>query len=443
MSNTVENCQMFTKGHLRLYEESTGMEICNKNLVVKNSSHIAALGLGQDIVQSEVRMASWGDTFVEEPSKTGYNWTRFESLEASHATDNNHTQASINVTGHSYPASRAIKFSFQFDINNLDSMLGKNILEWGLFFNGVMFSRVALETDFVFQSWMTVVGEWTIIFSNCAGGYPNFYLNQYDISSLWGMNDLDDSGAIVDYAGKNNLTGKNSSGVLLSRDFLGQPDVDRDTLHPDNSLATLYEDNTAFIYENDQDGGLDLQSGQFTMWQWFRIIDSDEMDPVLNYFTLFSKWVSDGTDADRSYRLRLVDTAGDVYLVFEINDGGSIETLTSDDPIDFASDTTIGLEDSWCLVVLRLDYATNTLEMIFNDEIIGSIVLTNNGVTPTNNTTFYVGNEQYEASGGESSYRDEPRPHGFIAETGISKDLFSDSALSMLWNNGVGGFYIV
>jgi hypothetical protein len=441
MSNIVEKCQVFAKGRLRLYEKNTGVDIYNKNLVVKNSAHVAVLGLGQDITQREVRMASWGDNFVETPSQTGYNWTKFESLESDHAIDGNHTQASINVTGHSYPASRAIKFTFEFDRNNLESMLGKNILEWGLFFNGVMFSRVALETDFVFQRWMTIVGEWTIIFSNCAGGYENFYLNQYELSSVWGMNTLQNDGTVEDYAGKNDLTGKASGGVVLARDVLGEPKVDRSTLWPDNSLATLYTQNALFIKEAQQDGGLDLRSGQFTIWQWFRIIDTDAMNPSLNYFTLLSKWASVGSAGDRSYRLRLVKTGGQTYLRFEINDGGTIKTLDSTNPLDFDADTTIGAEDTWCLAVLRLDYASKTLKMFFNNEEAGSMQLPNRGVTPLNDTTFYIGNEHWKIASGSGSYRDGPRPYGFIAETGISKDVFSDTALNMLWSNGAGQFY--
>ena len=444
MSKVVENCNVFAKGRLRLYEKNTGQEIGHSNLVVKNSSHIAVLGLGGDINSTEVRMSSWGDLFTETPSQTGYNWTKFESLESDHVMDNNHTQAAINVTGHSYPASRSIKFTFEFDRNNLSDMLGKNILEWGLFFNGVMFSRVALETDFVFQSWMTIVGEWTIVFSNCAGGYSNFYLNQYEISSLWGMNIAMDNGKIEDYAGKNDLVSKRPEPleVVLARDILDDPYVDRSALKPDNSLATFKEYNAIYIYEDDQDGGLDLQDQKFTIWQWFNIIDSDVIDPTLNYFTLLSKWVSSGSDSARSYRLRIVRNTGLDYLVFEINDGGTIQTLTSDDPIDWDEDTTIGLEKTWCLAVLRLNYATKSLEMFFNNTLVASMTLPNSGVTPLNDTTFYIGNEQYKESGGPASIRDNPRPFGFIAETGISKDVLSDQALDLLWNNGQGNFYI-
>jgi len=444
MSKIVENCQVFAKGRLRLYEKNTGMEIGHKNLVVKNSSHIAVLGLGGDINKTEVRMSSWGDLFVETPAQTGYNWTKFEAQESDHALDGNHTQAAINVTGHSYPASRSIKFTFEFDRNNLSTMLGKNILEWGLYFNDVMFSRVALETDFVFQSWMTIVGEWTIVFSNCAGGYNNFYLNQYEISSLWSMSEVDSNGKMEDLAGKNDLSPKTnfSTGIVLARELLGEPNVDRNALWPENSLATLYEKNMLYIFESDQDGGLDLRSEQFTIWQWFRIIDSDAMDPGYNYFTLLSKWVASGTDAARSYRLRINRSGGLDYLVFDINDGGTIQTLTSTNPIDWDADSTVGLENTWYLAVLRLDYATKKLEMLLNNEVIAEMTLPNRGVTPLNDTTFYIGNQQYKESGGPSSIQDGPRPYGFIAETGISKDILSDSALSLLWNSGQGSFYI-
>jgi len=94
------------------------------------------------------------------------------------------------------------------------------------------------------------------------------------------------------------------------------------------------------------------------------------------------------------------------------------------------------------LAVLRLDYATKKLEMLLNNEVIAEMTLPNRGVTPLNDTTFYIGNQQYKESGGPSSIQDGPRPYGFIAETGISKDILSDSALSLLWNSGQGSFYI-
>jgi len=441
MSRIVENCEVFAKGRLRLYEKTTGQEVGHKNLVVKNSSHIAVLGLGGDINQTEVRMSSWGDNFVETPAQTGYNWTKFESLESSHAIDGNHTQAAINVTGHSYPASRSIKFTFEFDRNNLSTMLGKNILEWGLFFNSVMFSRVALETDFVFQSWMTIVGEWTIIFGNCAGGYSDFYLNQYEIAALWGMNSIVDE-KIEDYAGKNDLSNRRSTGVLLSRDAIGDAHVDQTALHPDNSLPTLYNKNIGFIHERDQDGNLDLREGQFTIWQWFNIIDSDAIDPSLNYWTLLSKWAAVGGTSDRSYRLKLEKISWQTYLVFQINDNGSIIDLTSNVAIDVDRESTAGLAESWNLVVLRLSYDTKNVEMFFNNSKVGEVNLPNRGLTPINDTTFYVGNEHYKIASGRDSYREQPKPFGFIAETGISKEVFSDSALTSIWNNGLGDFYI-
>jgi len=439
----VEKCQVFAKGRLRLFDKNSGQELGKCNLVVKNSSHVALLGLGGDITQTEVRMSSWGDNFVETPAQTGYNWTKFESLESDHAIDGNHTQASINITGHSYPASRAIKFTFEFDRNSLSDMLGKNILEWGLFFNGVMFSRVALETDFVFQSWMTIVGEWTIVFSNCAGGYSNFYLNQYESSSIWGMNSLI-AGEIEDYAGRNDLTAKNVGGYTLTRDVIGDADVDATSLWPDNSLPTFYNQNVGYIYEADQDGGLDLRDGQFTIWQWFKIIDSDAILPFWNYWTLFSKWtrISGGDDSACSYRMRINKVGVETYLVFEINDGGNLVTLTSTNPVDFDNESTATLAGTWCLIVLRLDYVTKNLQMFLNDTVIGSVTLPNRGVTPFNSTTFYVGNQHYRKNSGPASYEEGPSPFGFIAETGISKDIFSDDAISSLWNNGEGDFYI-
>jgi hypothetical protein len=270
-------------------------------------------------------------------------------------------------------------------------------------------------------------------------------LNQYEFSSLWGFDTLQANGTVEDYGGMNDLTGVTD--ITLSRDVLNDPDVDRTCLLPDNSLASLYSNNSCYITEADQDGGLDLRSGQFTIWQWFRIIDSDLMDPTLNYFTLLSKWVSTGSTSDKSYRLSIVhigteeDTINGDFLRFEINDGGTIKTLTSSTPLDFDPSTTIGLEDIWSLVVVRLNYIDQKLEMFLNNELVGSITLTDHGQTPLNDSTFYIGNEQWTTTSA-TSYRDGPRPYGFIAETAISKDVLSDDALTFLWNNGNGSFYI-
>jgi len=448
MSNLTEKAQFFAKGQLRLYDKATGKELAKKNLVVKDSAHIAVVALGGDITENTIKVASWGDLYPETPGQTGYNWIKFESLEGYHAISGNHTHKSFNVSGHSYPAHKSIKFTFEFDRNNASEFYGKNLLEWGLFFNDVMFSRVALDEDFYFQSWMTVVGEWTIIFSTCAGGFSNFLLNQYGIGALWGFNSVDDSTYLLeDYVGKNHLTGVLQP-PLLTTNLLGVDGIGNDDFKNQDALPVSYgvggENNVAYITDDDQDGALNLQDGKFTMWQWFKIIDGDELD-VNEEWVLLSKWAEDGLTADKSYRLYLrredpTSTLSELFnMVFEINDGGTIRTLISDN-LDFSSNSTISLAELWCLVVIQLDQSTQELTMYINDVDVGSITLTNNGVTPTNDSSFFIGTQQ-KLKADTTSYNKKVVPWAFIDETAITGDQLSRTAISLLWFDGVGDFY--
>lgn len=448
MSNLTEQSNFFSKGYLRLFEKNTGQELAKKNLVVKDSAHISVLGLGGDITETSIKVASWGDLYPETPSQTGYNWTKFESLEGYHAISGNHTHKTFNVSGHSYPAHKSIKFSFEFDRNTASEFFGKNLLEWGLYFNDVMFSRVALETDFYFQSWMTIVGEWTIIFSTCAGGYSNYLINQYSFDALWGFDVVeDDTELIEDYGGTNHLTGVLSPPILTSN-ILGDAGVDTSDIQHINSIPVYYsvggDYNVAYVKDDDQDGALNLRDGKFTIWQWFKIIDGSYLNPG-DRWVLFSKWAEDGNVGDQSYRLYLrredeSSTISDLfYLVFEINDGGTIRTIMSD-PLEFDYGSSISLAELWCLVVLQLDPSTQTLYMYLNDVLLNSIVLTNQGQTPINDTTFFIGTQQ-KLKADTDSYNEDMIPWGFVDETAISKDTLSRPAISLLWSDGIGDFY--
>jgi len=449
MSNLTEQARFFAKGQLRLFEKTTGQELAKKNLVVKDSAHIAVLGLGGDITESSIKIASWGDLYPERPSQTGYNWTKFESLEGYHAISGNHTHKTINVSGHSYPAHKSVKFTFEFDRNTAPEFFGLNLLEWGLFFNDVMFSRVALDIDFYFQSWMTIVGEWTIIFSTCSGGYSNFLLNQYGIDALWGFNNVDaDTYLIEDYVGQNHLSGILQPPLLVTN-LLGIQGIDTQDFKNQDALPVFYgsegENNVTYILEDDQDGALDLRDGKFTIWQWFKIIDGSYLTNDEEW-VLLSKWAEDGTDNDKSYRLYIqreepYSTISDLFaLKFDINDAGVIKTLSSD-LFEFDLGPTISLAELWCLVVLTLDLSTQELTMYLNDVEVGSLTLVGHGVTPINDSTFFIGTQQkYKADA--NSYNHKVVPWGFIDETGISHDTFSRAAISLLWFDGVGDFYV-
>jgi hypothetical protein len=450
MSKFHEPCQCFAKGQLRFFDKETGQEITKKNLVVKNSAHISVLGLGGDILNTTVRVASWGDLYPEEPSQTGYNWTKFESLEGYHVISGNHTHKEFNVTGHSYPAHKSIKFTFEFDRNNASDFIGKNLLEWGLFFNDVMFSRVALEDDFVFQSYMTIVGEWTIVFSTCSGGYSNFILNQYELGALWGMDYVDvDTDLVEDYVGENEAIGIMDPPLLVSN-LLGVQGIDSTDFKHQNAIPTFYgtdgKHNILYVEEDDQDGALDLQDGKFTIWQWFKIIDGNYLDNNDNQWVLLSKWAEDGLTSDKSYKLYIQredpnSTLSDLFtLNFEINDNGTIKKLESD-LLEFDINSTLSLAETWCLVVVVLDLSTQELIMYLNDVEIGSLTLTGRGITPSNDSTLFIGSSQKNKAD-TTSYMEDYVPYGFIDETAISHDTLSRSAISLLWANGTGDFYV-
>jgi hypothetical protein len=127
-------------------------------------------------------------------------------------------------------------------------------------------------------------------------------------------------------------------------------------------------------------------------------------------------------------------------LVFEINDNGTIETLTSD-PLEFDPADSLSLADVWCFVVIVLEPITQTLTMYLNNTEIGSITLNNRGITPLNDSTFFIGTEQH-LKADTTSYIENKIPIGFIDETGISSDNVNTATIAGMWNNGIGDFYI-
>jgi hypothetical protein len=441
----IDKTNIFAKGELRLFVKETGQEILKKNLVIKNSSHITALMFGGDVLSTTVKVSSWGDNFFEEPSSSYFNMTTLESEENIHAIDGNHTTKTFSVTGHSYPASRSVKFSFQFDRNSADSFIGKNLLEWGLHFNDILFSRVALKEDFFFSSWMTIAGEWTLIFANCAGGYSNYILNQYEISSLWTMDDLTVDQNMPDVVGRNNLQGLITPPKLISNLITIDPNVtSSDYVHKD-SLCSFYEDgsvpNALKILDTDiYQNTLDL-STQFTLWQWFKFKDIDQ-DPFIlapgEKWVLLSKWADDSA-GDQAYRLYLERglVGQDVRLKFDIDNEGTITTISSD-ALDVSNLNTVNLLNKWCLAAVTLDPEDKKLTLYLNDiEVASTNLFGFTGVQQTN-SNFMIGAEQ-EFIGDTNSYKSSFR--GFIDETGISPDLFNKMSLTLLWNQGYGDFF--
>ena len=451
MSGNIEQCGIIAKGQLKIFEKTTGMELVKSNLVVKESSHLIALGLGGDLYSTNVKVASWGDDFVETPSQTGYNWVQLESDFSEHLTDKNHTKKSLFTSGHSYPAHKSIRFSFEFNKNTASELVGKNLLEWGLYFNDILFSRVALETNFIFEDWMNIVGYWTLIFTTCSGGYSNFILNQYELNSLWGFDYFESGDTVIDYTGTNDLTTKLSTPKLVT-DLIGVGGITDDDRKHIDSIPPYYTDggvhNVTYIAGSDQNSKLLLNTGKFTIWQWFKINDVSTITTDEEWVML-SKWMtSKSVASDNSYRLYFTYSddgstisGTDYRLAFDINDDGTERTLYSDG-LNFNDGDTISNLGNWNLVVVTFDYSliTENLIMYLNDEEVGSITLSNRGITPTNSTSLFIGAQQTNNLD-ETVYDSDKVFNGFIDETAISGDKLSRDAISLLYDFGEGDFY--
>lgn len=463
MAMGIDQVKTICVGHLELFEKTTGDSVSSSNLVVRDAPHIFAVAMGDDIIRKTIKIASWGDSFVEVPSKTGIKQTQLEALSGVHIDDNNHTVSEIRISGHSYPAYKSIRFSFEFDPSSAPDLVGKNLREWGLCFNDVLFSRVALDYNYIFENWMTISGYWTIIFTTCSGGFSNTLLNQYEISSLWGFDHILDN-KVEDYVGTNNLTSILSTPRLAKNMVGGAEGVTEDDIININSLPVYrdgledistipdddYDDNVFYITHPNQNDRLHLNSGKFTIWQWFRVSDFsiqqwvDLGQPpfqVGSEFVLLSKWMTsvDGEESRKGFRLFLTPTSIDsCRIIFDINDGGNIVSLSSYDlPFGLESPTHFNI---WNLCVITFDNKTNELKMFLNDEEISNTTLLNNGVVPLNQTTFFIGSQQLEHSD-PIGYDKSRSFRGIIGEVGVSNDVLSRGAISLLYNNGIGDFY--
>jgi hypothetical protein len=126
-------------------------------------------------------------------------------------------------------------------------------------------------------------------------------------------------------------------------------------------------------------------------------------------------------------------------LKFDINDGGTLVTLTSAaisvDPL-----STINLFNVWCLAVVTLNLDDQKLTLYLNDQEVASATLTNNGETPMNDTSFGIAVQQ-NISGQPLSIDDTTVFKGFVDETAISPETFNRICVTLLWNQGYGDFY--
>ena len=284
-----EGFEFIAKGFLTLRDTETNEVLLQrKNMVVKNAAHVACLALGGDINTRTIRVASW----ETQPQPSYYVINNLEAI-----TDNqpnSHVIKSYTSISHTYPAHRSISFTFRIDIENSPEFEGKNLKEWGLYFNGILFSRIVLQEDFIFEEWMNVTGEWTIVVEPHSSGYTDFILNQYKMISLWTMNDYEvspgDITYIPDAVGTNDLI-TNLQPPKLIRDIVGMFDItDSDRLH-NEALPTFVEESGEFniLYLTPENQiGLDINDvcsetstdkylgPNFSMWSWFKLKEPPE-----------------------------------------------------------------------------------------------------------------------------------------------------------------------
>jgi len=407
------------KGILHIYEEKTGEVLVHKNMVVENASHIACLALGGDLTSTKVKIASWDST----PIQSYYNMTDMQAILTD--TPNKHIVKTYSVNSHSYPAHRSIKFTFRVDAVNSPEFVGKDLREFGLYFNEIMFSRIALEENFIFEDWMTIVGEWTMVFESNNAGYQDFLLNQYKINALWTMNDIDFSELgtpyVTDMIKANDLLTPLNKPMFVS-DLWAESGYDLttdDRIHND-CLVPYYYDGTDYNILYIESGNLEglnvkntwsndlttLHLGPgFTMWSWFKFKDlfdytstnpSDVIIETGEEWIIFSKWKDNDDLNNCAYKMYIEgidESLGTVALSFKINDNGTIIKLSSNLDITGITDIT----DVWSLATVVFNTADKKL-----------------------NTIFY----------------------GLIDEVGISPEVFTPNAVKLLWNEGYGNFFV-
>jgi hypothetical protein len=98
------------------------------------------------------------------------------------------------------------------------------------------------------------------------------------------------------------------------------------------------------------------------------------------------------------------------------------------------------LLDKQNLVTATLGTADKKLKLFFNGDKIGEVVIPEEINISENNTTFFLGGQQ-ESVGNIEEYDDDTTFKGFIGETYISNETFSEEDVELLWNNGNGDFW--
>ena len=331
------------RGFLKLYDKNSGRELSKCNLVVKNAMHVVILGLKGIIDSKTIKVASWGDIYEEYPSDSNYTMNNIDALDADDKTKQNNTVSTLNVTNYCHPATKSIRFTFEMNSTTIPDLIDKNVQEFGLYFNNILFSRVILDTDFIFDTNMNIMGDWTIILTDYYGEFSNLLLNQYTLESVWNVNEVEED-LIKDKKSINNLSSTLDSPVLTSdiieyvednTNDLGLSSIDSSDLINGDSIYIPYVEestkNLLKIHDGDQ-MGLELKN-QFTIWQWFKIKDMNNIDsyvdsyeslPIDNEWVMCSKWIKDLNNENCSYRIYL-EREGSEY-----NDSSSSSDSSSD-----------------------------------------------------------------------------------------------------------------
>jgi len=167
MKNEIYNLDAI--GTLKLTERVSNQVLLRKNLILKFSPHILALGLSGNIIKTNIKVASWGDNYPESPSGSYYGMLDMECLDKNHIDTGNNSVLELDVTQKDLTSLTSISFDFNINNSNSSDLIGKNLQEFGLYFNDKIFSRIGLDTDFILEDWMEIDGEWEIIVFNNLG----------------------------------------------------------------------------------------------------------------------------------------------------------------------------------------------------------------------------------------------------------------------------------
>ena len=446
-----DNINFGTKGHLTIRVKNTDRLIDIDNLVVKNSSHICALALSQKITSNYIKMCSW-DHPEELVPPSNLDMTDLAALLAPHSEHIHHKTLITHIENYSFKTLRLISFKFSVDMRRRavqrTGIIGKNVREFGLYFNDILFARVALDQDFIIEDWMEIEGEWSIIITGCYGGFSSYILNQYDMISVWGFNRLISSLStneklLEDYIGNNHLNSLINPPMLLNKlkDYIINCDtrvdlpydltrvcaIDRD------AIPIMYQENEIYnlpFLRNNEQKDLEL-SPDFTLYTWFYFSDFEDLN---EQSILLSKW-NEQDIIKRSWRLYIEkeeDTGPELFSVnFEIVVDNSLLELK----IPMKQIT----QESWHLINVK-SYKQNdeNIFAIFLDGVrLGEVKTTSDNFN-TSDSSFFIGAQQLGASNSPDT---DTVFRGLIDEAGYSKYAFSDTAIIAQWSNGEGDFY--